>query len=192
MAGRLRFLGPRSLATVLFALLFAAGAAFPADEKAACVGQDRELARLADERAVGMLLSEYIWRLDARDFQGYGELFAHGVILSSQGKVIARGKGEVAAMASHYLGALPKELTVRHIASSPRIEVDLEKGMASASSFVMTVRAPRDKPAYIFRVATYHDRFEKADGRWRFASRQELTDWVLEEYSNHYSKDPIK
>lgn len=191
MPVRRRRFGPCSLVAALMASAGAAQGAVPTGA-AACAEPTRELAVLADERSIARLLDEYIWRLDSRDFSGYGELFAHGAILGADGKVIAQGAHEVTAMVRHYLGAPPEALVVRHITSSPRIEVNTDGRTASARSFVMTVRAPAGKPAYIFRVASYHDRFEKVDGRWRFASRQELTDWVQEEYSSHYSRDATK
>lgn len=164
-----------------------AGQALAAEETGS-VGSDREIALLMDERAINSLLNRYIWALDARDFDAYGKLFEHAAILSSHGTEVARGERQVAAMIRHYTKLMPDDVFIRHINSSPVIEVDAEAGVATASSFVTTIRAPAGKPAYLYRVARYRDTFEKVDGRWRFASRQELSDWVLEEYSQHYKK----
>jgi len=132
------------------------------------------------EREIGRLMTDYTWLLDARDYDGYGRLFAKGEILDPAGKVVASGSDAVAGLARRYLGHQP-DVTVRHVISSPRIDVDLTNGTATASSFLLTVQAPTGQPAYIYRVASYHDRFRKVDGHWRFESRQELTNWVLKE-----------
>ena len=141
---------------------------------------DAELVRLADEKAIERLMAEYIWRLEAQDFEAYGQLFEHGSFLDPQGKVLARGASEVTAMVKRHLGGRP-DLSVRRVTSSPMIDVDTDKGTATARSLMVTIHAPKGQPSYIFRVASYHDQFAKKSGRWQFASRQELTDWVLKE-----------
>lgn len=147
-----------------------------------------EIALLMDERAITALLNRYIWALDTEDLDEYGRLFAHAVVLSTDGRVLARGAEEVAAMIRHYRKLMPQDAVIRHVNSSPLIEVDTKSGTASARSFVMTVRAPKGEPAYFYRIARYLDRFDKVDGKWRFASRQELSDWVQEEYSRHFDR----
>lgn len=177
----------RSLALTLL-LVVSVGPALAA-EPIGSGSSDDVIALLMDERAINALLNRYIWALDTRDFDAYGKLFEHAAMLSSGGAEIARGEHQAAAMLRHYTKLMPDDTVIRHINSSPVIDVDAVAGTATASSFVTTIRALAGKPAYIYRVARYRDRFEKIDGRWRFASRQELSDWVLEEYTQHYKKD---
>jgi hypothetical protein len=142
---------------------------------------DRQLlTTMAAEREIGRLMTDYTWLLDTGDYDGYGQLFASGAFLDPQGKVIAKGSAAVTALVRHYLGN-QLGVTVRHVVSSPRIDVDLASGTATASSFLLTVQAPQSQPAYLFRVSSYHDRFQRVGDHWQFRSRQELTDWVLKE-----------
>lgn len=149
--------------------------------------ESKVLARLEDERAISRLMAEYVWRLDAQEFDAYGNLFEEGVMRDPSGKILARGSKEIAAIARHYLGNRP-DLFVRHIVSSPIIDIDVENGTAVARSMMTTIHAPRRKPAYVFRVARYHDAFTKRAGQWRFASRQEITDWVLKEHPTPFPR----
>jgi len=176
-----------TLATTASVTLIITMGVAAADTPAEPVGEV-DTAVLFDERAIIRLLNEYVWLLDTRDFDGYGRLFSHGVILDPDGKVVARGAAEVAAMARHYLGRFPEDLHFRHVLSSPVVDVDSSTNTATARAFLLTIRAPAGKSAFVYRVARYVDRFEKADGIWRFRSRQELTDWVLEEYSVHFDR----
>lgn len=135
---------------------------------------------MSDEREILQLMNTYTWHLARKDFEAYGRLFADGALLASDGTVMARGEKEIAALVRQYLGGLP-DTTVRHIVSSPVIEVPCRSDTATARSFLTTLQAKRGGAANIFRLAEYHDTFRKVDGLWQFETRQEVTNWVEQE-----------
>lgn len=162
-------------ALALLALAPTAGQAKPPSSS-----NQHRMQALLDERDIERLIVDYSWALDAKDFDTYGALFSHGVVLDPQGKAIAKGAAEVGALARHYLGGNP-DVFVRHVVSNVRIDVAADGRTATAGSFLTTIEAPQGQPASIFRIARYHDSFAKIDGDWKFLSRQEKTDWVLRE-----------
>ena len=136
--------------------------------------------KLLDEQAVERLIVDYSWFLDAKDFENYGAMFSDGSILNSKGKAIATGSAEVGGLAKHYLGG-PSDIFVRHLVTNIRINIGDDGKSATAESYLTTIEAPKGKPAYVYRIGRYHDTFRKTNGQWKFASRQEMTDWVLKE-----------
>lgn len=170
-----RWIGSIPAALALLALAPTAGQANTPSS-----GNRDRIQTLLDERDIERLIVDYSWALDAKDFDTYGALFSHGVVLNPQGEVIARGAAKVGALARHYLGGNP-DVFVRHVVSNVRIDVAADGKTATAGSFLTTIEAPQGQPASIFRIARYHDNFAKIDGSWKFLSRQELTDWVFRE-----------
>jgi hypothetical protein len=169
----------RMIYRVAAALLLAVAAVGAAVDAAHCA-EPAIIQKIIDEREIERLIIEYSWLLDARDFEKYGALFENGAILNPAGKVVATGAAQVAALGRHYLGG-QTDIFVRHLVSNIRIDVAADGMSATAGSFLTTIEAPAGKPAYVFRVARYNDRFHKVDGHWRFLNRQENTDWVLRE-----------
>ncbi|ARS25821.1 nuclear transport factor 2 family protein [Sphingomonas sp. KC8] len=170
----------RLIAAIPAALALLALAPTAGQAKTPSSGNQHRIQTLLDERDIERLIVDYSWVLDAKDFDTYGALFSHGIVLDPQGKTIAKGAAEVGALARHYLGGNP-DVFVRHIVSNVRIDVAADGKTATAGSFLTTIEAPQGQPASIFRIARYHDNFAKIDGGWKFLSRQEMTDWVLRE-----------
>lgn len=136
--------------------------------------------RIVDEQAIERLIIDYSWFLDAKDFENYGAMFSDGSILDSKGNVIASGSARIAGLARHYLGG-PSDTFVRHLVTNIRVNIGKDGKTAAAESYLTTIEAPKGRSAYIFRIGRYHDKFKKINGEWKFASRQEMTDWVLKE-----------
>lgn len=141
---------------------------------------ERQVQRLIDQQDIERLINDYSWYLDEKDFEAYGALFVHGDVLNANGAVIASGAGQVGETARKYLGHDTGQF-VRHVVSNVRIDIDPDGKHASATSFLTTIEGERGGSAYVYRLARYHDRFVRIDGKWWFRTRQELTDWVLRE-----------
>lgn len=144
---------------------------------------------LLDHQDIERLINDYSWYLDEKDFDAYGALFPHGAILNASGAVVASGAGQVGETARRYLGHDTGKF-VRHVVSNVRIDIDPNGKQASATSFLTTIDGEQGGPAYVFRIARYHDRFVRIDGKWWFRTRQELTDWVLRERVPHDAGRP--
>lgn len=168
--------------------LAATASAFaPAVVRAESPGYDSTSTRspiegLTSEREIERLIHDYAWLLDARDFAAFGRLFSDGVWLAPDGSVVARGAEEVEALVRRFLGA-KTDTFVRHLVTNIRIDLDPSGQAGSATSFLTTLEGKLGGSGIVYRIARYHDRFQRIDGRWRFESRQEFTDWVLEERS---------
>lgn len=148
-----------------------------APASASCAGRPVPGANArVDEIAIANLMAEYVFRLDAHDFEGYGCLFEHGAFLAPNGAVLASGAKAVEALVRNT--RWPADLVVRHLVWNSQIVVDRGGRTARAKSFFVTVRAMPGQEPYILRIATYNDRFEKAKAGWRFVSRSEESAWV--------------
>lgn len=66
----------------------------------------------------------------------------------------------------------------RHVTTNIAIEVDEEAGTAVSRSYFTVFQALPDVALRPIVVGRYHDRFERHDGRWRFAARHVRTDLV--------------
>ncbi|MFF2550448.1 nuclear transport factor 2 family protein [Nocardia sp. NPDC058058] len=125
----------------------------------------------ADTTAVTNLIAEYAELIDAGDFAGAGELFADGVFVSSGASV--RGSAAVAkmfsAMVIRYEDGTPR---THHATGNIAIEFDDATDTATARSYFTVFQAVSDFPLQPVAAGNYRDRFERHDGRWRFAERQ--------------------
>lgn len=125
----------------------------------------------ADRAAIHALLVDYGRTLDARDFDGFGKLFARNGVYAS-GPTPAVG-GEAAAtmmrgiFAANALGFREPNF---HIFFNEVITLDgPDRGHASSMSLYMVPdEANRPSPAL---MARYDDELVREDGRWKFARR---------------------
>ena len=129
---------------------------------------------MADEsRRVEHILYVYAERIDAGDFRGVGELFAHGQIVGPDGNVIARGVDEVEGLyrSSPRLYECGTPCT-QHMTTNAIIEVD-DSGLSAQGRARFTVfQCLPDFPLQPIISGRYADRFTCVDGHWGFAERR--------------------
>jgi hypothetical protein len=124
-----------------------------------------------DVDAITALLHEYAFRLDAGDLEGVGELFAHAELGSSVRPERRRGAEEARG---NYRGVIiyddgtPRTM---HCITNVTVHVDDGAGSAWARSYFTVLQAVDDFPLQPIIAGKYHDRFERADGQWRFTER---------------------
>ena len=81
-----------------------------------------------------------------------------------------------------YSGAGRRERTAgtrrtKHITTNVLVVVDEDAGTATArSSWVLLTSESPNTPIHIPLAGSYHDRFERVDGAWRFTDRRYLVD----------------
>lgn len=148
------------------------------------------MTRADDRHAVESLLHEYARRVDAGDFDGVGELFAHATFRSETGEGTATltGRDEVAdTMRSMVRVGDDGTPGTKHIVTNITVEVDGDT--ATASSYFTVLQAAGGELRSIV-AGRYDDRFERAAGEWRFADRLVRTD-LVGDVSRHLRENPF-
>ena len=119
------------------------------------------------------LLYRYAELIDAGDYDGIGELFAHGSISGEDGTPMATGAAAVAGLYSattrKYPDGTPKS---QHVLTNPIIEFS-DDGLRATCRARFTVLQQTDELALQPIIAGgYVDSFEKVDGRWRYVEKR--------------------
>lgn len=124
--------------------------------------------------AISDLMFRYAECVDRADFDGLSALFAHGRIRSTSAADSeegmtgdAVGRFYAATNRVHEDGTL----RTRHLSTNVRIDIDEADDSATAKSYYVVFQATERLPFQAIVGGRYDDRFERADGRWRFADR---------------------
>lgn len=132
------------------------------------------------ETQITNLLYRYAECMDAGDLPGAAALFDHARIrIGGPGDGSMTSDGPDTVDASRLLG-IWKSLVVihadgtprtKHVTTNPIVEVDEAGGTASCRSYYTVLQQTDDLPLQAIVAGRYHDRFERADGQWRFCYR---------------------
>jgi hypothetical protein len=119
------------------------------------------------------LVHSYPERIDAGDFAGIGELFAHATVEMGPGEVL-RGAAEVQASFERWTRRYPDDGTphTRHCVTNPIVHIDEEAGTATVRSYIMVLQRTDGFPLQPVWANRYEDRLERVDGSWRFVHRR--------------------
>ena len=127
----------------------------------------------SDSRAaIEALLYTYAERLDAGDFEGVAALFAHATLGAAGGPAVTGSAAVLAlyrASVRRYPDGTPR---TRHVTTNVVATIDEAAGSATARSSFTVFQQLDDFPLQAIVAGRYHDRFERADGAWRFAERR--------------------
>ena len=125
--------------------------------------------------AVETLIFTYAERVDLGDFEGAGEVFAHGGRQFGTDGTPLGGPELAEALRSSFRlhDGSPR---TKHVTTNVLIDPDEEAGTATARSYFAVTLATRELPIQIIAAGRYHDAFERVDGAWRFRSRVILLD----------------
>lgn len=137
------------------------------------------------------LLNTYAARIDAGDFAGVGELFAHGRITVEENDVAVEGAAEVQQMYESWTRRYPDDGTphTKHVTTNLVFdELDEETGSARTWTYVTVFQQTGEQTIEPILQGRYHDRFECVDGTWRFAHRHMYND-RLGDLSQHLLQD---
>jgi 3-phenylpropionate/cinnamic acid dioxygenase small subunit len=131
--------------------------------------------------AIKNLIYRYADLIDSGDLDAVAALFAHGRILATGGdgqdsEVI--GAEAVNAMYRSFTRIYEDNGTphTRHVTTNVMVDVDEDGQLASARSSAVVFQALNDFPLQPVIAVRYQDRFEKANGEWRFVERRILSD----------------
>ncbi len=145
----------------------------------------------ADDRdEIAVLLFAYAERIDAGDFAGLSELLAEAELTFEGHDTVVRGRRGVQSL--YERGTLRHgdgtPLT-KHVTTNVIVEVAPTGRTATARSYFTVLQAV---PGELFLqpviAGRYRDRFERAEGRWRFSGRHMLVD-LAGDLSHHLRID---
>ncbi len=128
-------------------------------------------------RAIENLIATYAALVDDGDFAAVGALLADATVTSDA--TSASGPDAIERMLRDSLivhaDGTPR---TRHLTTNFAIDVDDAAGTAVARSYFTVLQALPELPLQPIVSGTYHDRFERHDGRWRFARRRIHADLI--------------
>lgn len=137
--------------------------------------------------AVAELIYTYAERLDAGDFEGMADLFAHAELTTEGIDRVSRGSDQVFALYSTWTRRYPNDGTpkTKHVMSNVIIDVDEDAGTAATRSYFTVLQAvPGALTLQPIVAGRYRDRFERVDGEWRFTSMHIIID-LMGDLSHH-------
>jgi len=123
------------------------------------------------------LIHTYAERIDAGDLDGVAQLFEHATYRSQAGTEY-RGSAEVLEVLRRMVILYDGVPRTKHMTTNVIVEVDEAKGVATARSYYTVFQAVDGLPLQAIIAGRYQDRFERAEGRWRFTDRFIYVDLV--------------
>jgi 3-phenylpropionate/cinnamic acid dioxygenase small subunit len=141
-------------------------------------------------QAVSELIYTYAERLDLGDYEGVADLFAGAVITRTSAPDVSRGREEVLARyTAHTRKHADGTPRTKHMTTNLIVDVDDTAGMATARSYFCVLQHVAGEFSLQPIIAgRYHDRFERVDGRWRFAARHIISE-LVGDLSHHLLDD---
>ena len=128
----------------------------------------------ADWLAIANVKAAYCRLLDAKDWEGWGQLFTDDFDLDVTGSGGERVRGRDAVVAS-VRGSIETTKTA-HQVHFPEIAID---GDTATAIWPMQDRLIWEDGRTMTGFGHYHERYVKQDGRWRIAE-QKLTRLIME------------
>jgi len=128
---------------------------------------------MGSEAQIANILYRYAECMDNGDFEGAAGLFAHATIKRMRGdqewlldsRTLLEHWREVVIV---YPDGTPR---TKHVITNPIIEVDEEAGTATSRSYYTVFQQTDEVPLQPIASGRYRDRFERAEGTWRFTYR---------------------
>lgn len=140
---------------------------------------------MEDFAAITALVHSYARLLDSGDLDGVAGLFEHATWRSAANDTVLRGTAEARSVYDrvHLYDGSPR---TKHLITN--LTIELEPGAETASgqcSYTVLQGIVPGEPIRPILSGQYHDRFEKADGTWRFADRLFIVD-LVGDLSRHF------
>jgi 3-phenylpropionate/cinnamic acid dioxygenase small subunit len=138
-----------------------------------------------DERAIERILFHYGRCVDSADWEGLGELFRYGQVLTEGTDTVAVGSDAVSDVwrtvnRVHADGTL----RTRHLLTNIVVDVSADRDSAKADAYFMVFQATPQLPLQPIAGGRYEDTFHKIDGAWWFKQKKIHVD-LVGDVSNH-------
>ena len=121
-----------------------------------------------DVNEITALIHEYAFRLDAGDLDGLAALFEHGELGSTRHDGRLRGSAEARTNYNNVILYADGTPRTQHQITNVTVKVHGTTATARSSFTVLQLIKKRFQPIV---AGNYLDRFERADGVWRFSER---------------------
>ncbi len=131
-----------------------------------------------DVQAIKNLIYSYAELLDSGDIEGLARLFAHGTLRTHGTAQVLPGAEAVRALIERAVQIYEGVPATKHVVTNVAVEVGDDGRTATARSYFTVFQARPELPLQPILAGRWHDRFEREDGRWRFADRLIHTDLV--------------
>jgi hypothetical protein len=133
--------------------------------------------------AIRNLLGKYCELMDAGQFAGLAELFAHATLADEHGNVFATGADEMHTMWVKQTILYNGSPRTRHVTANPVIDVDEPAGIAQVSSSYVVFQGTAlpdggDLPLQPIATGRYLDTFTRGQAGWHFTQRRYAIDHV--------------
>ena len=128
--------------------------------------------------AIRNLLGKYCELMDAGQFAGLAELFAHATLADEHGHVFATGADEMRVMWENQTILYDGKPRTRHVTANPVIDVDEQAGIAQVSSSYIVFQVTEDLPLQPIVTGRYLDTFTLGPSGWHFTQRRYAIDHV--------------
>ncbi|MCB0105304.1 MAG: nuclear transport factor 2 family protein [Caldilineaceae bacterium] len=125
-------------------------------------------------REIENLVYTYAELIDTGNLEGMAQLFGHAEFLGPDGKVAATGAEEFLALQRQAVLIYSKTGTplTKHVNTNLIIEVNEATDSATARSYFTVLQSVESLSLQPIIAGRYADSFERAEGKWRFRSRQ--------------------
>jgi len=142
------------------------------------------------ERSIENLIFSYAGFVDAGDLDGVSDLLADATIGIDGVAAGLRGREKILDLLQSTI-RIHEDGTPRtkHVTTNVQIEVDEEAGTAAARSYFTVLQSAEGLGLQTIVAGRYRDRFERHEGRWRFAERRFTTD-LIGDVSRHLLAGP--
>jgi 3-phenylpropionate/cinnamic acid dioxygenase small subunit len=129
--------------------------------------------------AITTLMFHYAECIDAADFDGIAEIFAHGRITNEgvEGAIVGPEAVRALYVNTNRVHA-DGTLRTRHLTANAIVDIDESNGSATARSAFVVFQQTPELPLQPIVAGRYRDTFERAGSDWRFESRHIMVDQV--------------
>ena len=136
------------------------------------------------------LIHGYAELLDTGDLDGVAALFANADYgTPNQGRI--RGTETVRKVYEPVILYDDGTPRTKHVITNVTVTIEPDAMTASAASYFTVLQQVDDTPLQPIIAGRYHDRFECADGSWRFSERMILPD-LVGDLSRHMRGGPLQ
>lgn len=118
---------------------------------------------------INQLFAHYAWAFDSGDVESYASTFVEDGILLEGSRPLARGRENIALVASQFVAARQKS-TIQHI-NSNLVHVPGEPALTLHSDYAVLSKLQDGESPIIVDVGRYISRCVRTGSGWLFASR---------------------
>lgn len=128
---------------------------------------------MGEHRAdIERLIFTYAELMDAGDIEGVAALFEHAVVTNDSGEAVRGSEALTERWRRNVILHADGTPRTRHVTTNVVVDVDDDQRTATARSYVTVFQEIENEfPLQPIFAGTYHDRFDRVDGQWRFSQR---------------------